>query len=149
MKSHNNLDEMADRIAGKHYLAPVVLNITDLFDSNWDDTLHPAAEIAGRIHDRHQIENLVQGEKITDALDNARTQMLVREYHRPEYFIWSLELKEDEASFGFTRQARQNKLTKLVPEITFCRASERLYDFFATKLRVHTTDISALSKREE
>lgn len=149
MKSHKGLRPWADRIAGKHDFAPVVPKLPARLASDCLDSPHPAVEISERIHARHQIENLTQREKIAEALNNARTQMLVREYYRPEYFIWSLELKEDEAGFGFTRQSRLNKLRKHALNMSFDRASDHFYKFFATKLSVHATDISALSKREE
>ena len=149
MRNHKNLRALADRLAGKHEFMPVVLSMLAQRYSGGFDFIHPAVAISERIHARHQIEKLTQREKIADALNNARTQMLVREYHRPEYFIWSLELKEDEAGFGFTRQARLNKIKRHTADMSFDRASDRFYRFFASKLRVHSTDISALSKREE
>lgn len=149
MKNHKGLRPWADRIAGKHDFAPVVLDLQARLDSDCFDSPHPAVEISERIHARHQIENLTQRGTIAEALNHARTQMLVREYYRPEYFIWSLELKEDEVGFGFTRQSRLNKFKKHTPNMSFDGASDRFYRFFATKLSVHATDISALSKREE
>ncbi len=149
MKNHKGLRSWADRIAGKHDFAPVVPNLPARPDWDCFDSPHPAVEISERIHTRHQVENLIQKERIAEALNNARTQMLVREYYRPEYFIWSLELTEDELRFGFSRQSRLNKFKKHIPNMSFDRASDRFYRFFATKLSVHATDISALSKREE
>jgi hypothetical protein len=149
VKNHKDLRPWADSLAGKHAFMPVVLRIPVRPDFDCFDSIHPAVEISERIHGRRQVENLTQRETIAEALNNARTQMLVREYYRPEYFIWSLELKEDELRFGFNRQSRLNKFEKHTSNMSFDRASDRFYEFFDTRLSVHTTDISALSKREE
>jgi hypothetical protein len=149
VKNHKGLRPWADRLAVKHEFIPVVPSLPARLDSGCFDSVQPAAEISERIHSRHQVENLIQKEKIAEALNNARTQMLVREYYRPEYFIWSLELKEDELRFGFSRQSRLNKFKKHTPNMSFDRASDRFYEFFDTRLSVYATDISALSKREE
>ncbi|HEQ99599.1 MAG TPA: hypothetical protein ENO22_09700, partial [candidate division Zixibacteria bacterium] len=52
------------------------------------------------LHANHRIEKRKQPDKIADALERCKQQMIVRDNHKPEYFIWSLELKEDDKSFG-------------------------------------------------
>ena|GEM_PF-4859016 len=100
------------------------------------------------LHANHRIEKRKQPDKIADALERCKQQMIVRDNHKPEYFIWSLELKEDDKSFGFVRQVEKNRLTKFVIDISFIKASQLLQDYFNSKVSVVSTNISNLSKKE-
>ncbi len=102
-----------------------------------------------RLHSEHEIEKREQPDRIADALERCKEQMIVRENYKPEYFIWSLELKEDEEGFGFVSQAKKNRLTKFSIDLSFKRASDLLKIYFNTKVSIASTDITGLSKKEQ
>jgi hypothetical protein len=100
------------------------------------------------LYEYHEIERREQPDKIADALDHCKEQMMVRDSHKPEYFIWGLELNEDDEGFGFVKQAKKNRLTKFVIDLSFNKVSKLLKDYFDSKVSIVSTDISGLSKKE-
>ena len=102
-----------------------------------------------RLHSEHEIEKREQPDRIADALERCKEQMSIRENYKPEYFIWSLELKEDDKGFGFVRQTEKNRLTKFAIDLSFKRASDLLKNYFNTKVSIASTDITGLSKKEQ
>ncbi|MBD3217747.1 MAG: hypothetical protein GF310_05670 [candidate division Zixibacteria bacterium] len=99
------------------------------------------------LYECHEIERREQPDKVEDALDHCKEQMMVRNSHKPEYFIWGLELKEDNEGFGFAKQAKKNRLTKFVIDLSFTKVSKLLKDYFDSKVSIVSTDISSLSKK--
>ncbi len=107
-----------------------------------------AAAISAKVYKRRQVENRKQPLEIEDALEQCKVQLMVRDNHKPELFIWCVELSQVEAEFGFVRRTIKNRLTKPEKNISFYRASDRFYDYFAEKVSVPDAEISTFSKSE-
>jgi hypothetical protein len=104
-------------------------------------------ELSERIQERHEIQFSKQPEKIADALMQCKEQMLVRDSHKPEYFLKEFGLTQDDETFGFVNQAGKNRLTKFAIDLIFTKGSSLFYDYFKTRVSVVSTEISGLSRK--
>jgi len=149
VRNHDQLRLLADKIAAKHEIVPMLDKM--LMDGYFERHAFSALDqdIPEAIHERRQIETRPQPEKIAEALNFPREQMLIRDHHRPGYFIWSLELKEDEDQFGFIRQVQENKPAKIALDLSFISASNLFLEYFRTKLPISAIDITAYARGEE
>ena len=110
---------------------------------------HKTAEFTAKIIDAHEVEELRQPDRIAQALDTIKEQMLVRDYNRQQYFLRDLELSEDAEQFGFVDQCTKNRLTKFSLDISFEKTGKLFRDYFKHKLSVPDTNISQFCKDEE
>ncbi len=145
MKNRNNDFPFEEQIASRYNINP-----GHNIGKSFADILSISSRLmdhSEELYECHEIEGREQPAMIEDSLDHCKEQMLVRDSHKPEYFIWGLELKEDEEGFGFVQQAKKNRLTKFVIDLSFIKVSKLLKDYFDSKVSIVSTDISSLSKK--
>ena len=145
MKNRNDDIPLEEQIASRYDFDPGQ-HIGKDFASVLD-TSSTVMDYSEELYECHEIERREQPDKVEDALDHCKEQMMVRDSHKPEHFIWGLELKEDEEGFGFVQQAKKNRLTKFVIDLSFIKVSKLLKDYFDSKVSIVSTDISSLSKK--
>ena len=140
---------LADFISDKYTISNKaqisVKSLADILVRQADKT----ADFTAKIIDSHEVEELEQPDRIGEALNNIKEQMLVRDYNRREYFLRNLELIEDEEQFGFIEQYIKNRLTKFSLDISFESTGKLIRDYFKHKLSVPDTNISQFCKDEE
>ncbi|MBD3383147.1 MAG: hypothetical protein GF404_13260 [candidate division Zixibacteria bacterium] len=147
-KTRFNDTELADSIISRIRFEPIISRISSTFEREFAEKSRKSSELAHEIIEPRRIETGQQPEKISDAMEEVREQIMIRDQHKPDYFIWELKLIEDAEEFGFLRTIQKNKLTKFVQDFSFKSVSNQFKEYFSSRIEVSSTDISSFSRKK-
>jgi len=145
VKSPDIDDTLARAIIAKHDFSPQVK--IGLGKDRISPLSGQIINLSEQIHERREIQNGEQPEKIADALMVCKEQMLVRDNYKPEHFLKDFGLEQDEETFGFVKQTKKNRLTKVAIDLFFTTGSSLFYEYFNSRVSVVSTEISGLSRK--
>lgn len=140
--------QLADQIIAKRGFEPIISRISSRFESRFAEKSRKSRKLAEEILEPLRIETGHQPDRISDAMENVKEQIMIRDQYKPDYFIWELKLNEDDNEFGFLRIAQKNKLTKFNLDFSFNSVSNQFKDYFSTRIEVSSTDISRFSRKK-